>query len=215
MKRHAESLFVSLPAVLVLSIILFAAKIGAEQIVRAQDDVFTNIAYPIHLSAPAQEIRGGSIVSLTDTGYVLAHMENDEDMIGVISDEPGLFYQGDVVDQNAYLVNGGTTYILVNTTNGAIVKGDHITSSETPGVGVKAMRSGKVIGRALENYDGTSVGKISANIKPEMFEIRSESANLVTSPVSTPSEWWYVLALVIIIFSAIAAFLFWKKTQKS
>lgn len=214
MKRHTKSLLISLPIFLSFSIVFLFVKNGTETFVQAQEDVFTNIAYPIHLNAPEQEIRGGSIVSLKDTGYKLTDVENDEDMIGVISDEPGVFYQGDVADQNAYLVNGGTTYILVNNTNGSIVKGDHITSSESPGVGVKAIRSGKVIGRALENYDGAGIGKISANIKPEVFEIRSDRASLITSSTPISSVWWYVLIGVILISSVFSGFILWRKTRK-
>lgn len=214
MKRHTKSLLISLPIFLSFSIVFLFVKNGTETFVQAQEDVFTNIAYPIHLNAPEQEIRGGSIVSLKDTGYKLTDVENDEDMIGVISDEPGVFYQGDVADQNAYLVNGGTTYILVNNTNGSIVKGDHITSSESPGVGVKAIRSGKVIGRALESYDGAGIGKISANIKAEIFEIRSDRASLITSLTPVSPVWWYVLTVVMLISSVVSGFILWRKTRK-
>lgn len=215
MKRHTKSLLKSLLTFLSLSVVLLFAESGTKSLVRAQEDVFTNIAYPIHLNAPEQEIKGGSIVSLKDSGYMLAGVENDEDMIGVISEEPGVFYQGDVVDQNAYLASGGTTYILVNTTNGSILKGDHITSSESAGVGVKAIRSGKVIGRALESYDGAGVGKISANIKPEMFESQSDRANkITTTPVLASPVSWNMLVIVIVIFSVVSGFILWRKTHK-
>jgi hypothetical protein len=56
----------------------------------------------------------------------------------------------------------------VCTEGGAIKKGDLIVSSSIAGVAMKAdldkVKPGQVIGKALENYDGTGVAKINVMV---------------------------------------------------
>ena len=49
----------------------------------------------------------------------------------------------------------GRVEVKVSTENGEIKIGDALTSSSTPGVAMKATKSGRVIGMALEPYDGS------------------------------------------------------------
>jgi hypothetical protein len=49
------------------------------------------------------------------------------------------------------IVKEGICYIKVNAENGKIMKGDLITSSSVPGIGMKATKSGMVVGIAIED----------------------------------------------------------------
>ncbi len=56
----------------------------------------------------------------------------------------------------------GHVYTKVSTENGVISRGDPLTSSSQRGVAMKATKAGRIVGYALESYDGTpKVGKPS------------------------------------------------------
>ncbi|MFH1601456.1 MAG: hypothetical protein ABIB61_00685, partial [Candidatus Shapirobacteria bacterium] len=59
----------------------------------------------------------------------------------------------------------GKVPVKVSTQNGAIKVGDPLTTSEIPGVAVKATGPGKIIGYALESFDGSV--KVSAGVREQ------------------------------------------------
>jgi hypothetical protein len=82
-----------------------------------------------------------------------------EDLIGVISSNPGLLLNsssssldgGSVShDDERPLVLAGRVPVKVSTAGGPIALGDRITASPTAGVGMKATKAGRIIGTALE-----------------------------------------------------------------
>lgn len=70
----------------------------------------------------------------------------------------------DVNTLNKAIVSNGFTYVRYNLENGPINKGDYITISSEPGVGMKAIESGFTVGVALENSDATA--------KPGLLKVR-------------------------------------------
>ena len=68
------------------------------------------------------------------------------------------------------IVRSGLANVNVTNANGAIKKGDYITTSATPGKVVKATISGYVLGTALENMT-EKTGVISVSLNPEYAEI--------------------------------------------
>lgn len=73
----------------------------------------------------------------------------------------GIYYENNAVPNGPIIrtnpfVSSGVTYVKYNSENGQIKKGDLITSSSTPGEGMKATQSGMVIGIALEDANGTT-----------------------------------------------------------
>lgn len=169
--------FRSLQIGFVAFISLFLLTSGGISVVIAQSEGFANIAYPIDVLNGGNTVAEGSIITLKSNGYTLASLEGDDDIVGVINNNPAVFYEQETT-KNTYLVGGGVSYVLVNTTNGPIKNGDYITSSTKAGVGVKALIGGKVVGRALEGYAGNKTGKILAEIKPERVEISTYEANI-------------------------------------
>ncbi len=85
----------------------------------------------------------------------------DRRISGAVSTKPG-FLLGSGGD--APVVLGGRVPIKVTVANGVIRPGDPITTSERPGVGMKATRAGMILGRALQVAEAD--GTIEVFIKP-------------------------------------------------
>jgi|GEM_PF-5730755 len=71
----------------------------------------------------------------------------------------------------------GRVPVKVSLENGPIQVGDYITSSSQSGVGMKADKPGRVVGTALENFDGSEVGKIMVFISPDTFYFGRDQSN--------------------------------------
>ena len=83
----------------------------------------------------------------------------DKAMIGVVpSNEPAKIFGDSQTDHDTLISLGGRMPVKVATVNGDIQPGDFITSSDIPGVGMKAAKPGVVIGRALTSlYSGPAI----------------------------------------------------------
>lgn len=91
----------------------------------------------------------------------------DENLMGVVSTRPGMTLgpndgstpgyssQSEAGTTVVPIALSGRVPVKVNAEGGAIKKGDYITASSTPGVGMRATKAGKVIGQALEDWDPT------------------------------------------------------------
>ncbi|MGE5042123.1 MAG: peptidoglycan DD-metalloendopeptidase family protein [Candidatus Levyibacteriota bacterium] len=110
-------------------------------------------------------VNPGDIVSLGENPgeAVPASMPNDRKLLGVVSESPGLILgQADSGSQPVAL--SGRVKVRVNDSGGPIKIGDPITSSDIPGVGMRAASPGKIIGTAMENYSGSGEAKIMVNV---------------------------------------------------
>ncbi len=106
-------------------------------------------------------------------------------LMGVISTAPAAVYGDEIFSASENprpVALVGRVPVKVNLENGPIKAGDFITSSSTPGVGMKATKSGPVIGQALDKYDGNNeIGTIIVFIKPTNYngaEIDDQLAGL-------------------------------------
>jgi len=107
-----------------------------------------------------EEFEKGMLLSLSSSSSTFSKSSKpyDEKLIGVATfDAQGI----------AKPVILGKFEVLVSGVNGKIEIGDPITSSHIPGVAMKATNPGRIIGIALENYDGEGIGKIMAFINPQ------------------------------------------------
>lgn len=103
--------------------------------------------------------------------------------IGIISTKPGITLNSDVKTDSEHpylfpLALSGRVPVKVNTENGEIHAGDFITSSSIPGVGMKATRSGMVVGKALENYsvsDTRAINKIMIFVNPTFYNALADA----------------------------------------
>lgn len=65
----------------------------------------------------------------------------------------------------------GQVYTKVSTMNGNIIPGDPLTSSSIPGVAVKAVSAGQIVGKAMEALECTSCeGKILVSISVSWYD---------------------------------------------
>ncbi|MDP3997756.1 MAG: hypothetical protein U1C49_02325 [Candidatus Andersenbacteria bacterium] len=112
------------------------------------------------------EVNDGQIVALEQGKHVLAHEAYSGDVYGVVNLKPAVAYS-QIGRDNAYpIVASGTTKVLVSAKNGNIEPGDYITSSDDPGIGMKATEAGFVLGTASEAFsaDQGETGLISVVI---------------------------------------------------
>jgi hypothetical protein len=101
----------------------------------------------------------GNIVSVEpnyNKGVVQTSKEYQNDILGVISTKPGIVIGNNTKaegDKRAVILAlAGRVPTKVSIENGAIEPGDPITSSSIEGVGMKAIKPGRVVGVALEGY---------------------------------------------------------------
>ena len=118
----------------------------------------------------------GDVVSIDSTlaaGVKRSSMAYDRELVGVVSTKPALVMGG----RNSEGVTGvpvalsGRIPVKVSTENGRVKAGDLLTSSNIPGVAMKAMKAGKIIGQALQdfNYPDGEVGLIIAFVNTSYF----------------------------------------------
>lgn len=105
----------------------------------------------------------GEIVALSKQANIVTRSGSayQKNIIGVYSKSPGLLIGGQAVlgGSNSLTNNQipvalvGRVPVKVSDENGSIQVGDYLTSSSTPGVAMKAVKPGPVIGQALEPID--------------------------------------------------------------
>lgn len=163
-------------------------------------------------------VRDGDIVSLSPEGYILSKTVYDPLMVGVVALTPAMHIKSENLGKTYPLLSSGNAYVNVSTGNGDINKGDLITSSGTPGVGVKANQSGYVLGSALQDFRADSprdVGQIAISLNPSFHTSKQVSRNLsdilnlgTLATYEQPSVIFkYIVAAIIIILSFIIGFI--------
>ncbi|MEK7554852.1 MAG: hypothetical protein AAB518_02620, partial [Patescibacteria group bacterium] len=113
----------------------------------------TLMSYAFGSSTPRSRIAAKSATVLSDSA-----------LLGVVTDAESSAWnsgRGDVT-----VAIGGRALVRVSNTEGQIRSGDYLTSSDMSGIAVKAIGSGMVLGRALENFDGADGETILAEINP-------------------------------------------------
>lgn len=102
-----------------------------------------------------EDVQDGHIIATTEEGAALANIPYDGHVIGVVARDAAIIISGtDVDEENGVpVVSNGRVFIQVASQAGPIERGDLLTTSTIPGVAVKAVESGYVLGSALEDYD--------------------------------------------------------------
>lgn len=185
--------------------------------VKAQD---ISLGIANYLQINGSNVKDGSIVSSSQGGYTLSKTEYDPRVVGVVAKNPAVSFNLDASAPNTYpVVTAGNVLINVTSQNGSIKKGDLLTTSKLPGVGMKATNTGYVLGTALADYQAsskTAVGQIpvslnlhysytSARLKTSLLDIAQLSV-LATyeSPVMV---FRYFIAGVVVVLSIIFGFM--------
>ncbi len=114
-------------------------------------------------TTPGVILEPGDIVKIDNGRLNKSTVQHDSKVMGIISTSPGITLGSDDYINVAKLALNGRIPTKVSTQNGPIYEGDYLTTSTIPGVAVKAITPGIVIGKALESYteqDTNKVGKI-------------------------------------------------------
>lgn len=172
----------------------------------------------VSISTDNNEGNPGDIVSYQNGKYTLARKIYDSGMFGVIVEDPATSLVDTNLSQYKLISSFGETLVNVSARDGEIKEGDLLTSSDIPGVAVKAEESGQILGVALEGYNPTNseeIGKIwvFVDIKTSFIE-KAMRKNLLdvlrtslTSPFMTPIEALrYLLAIAIVFTSFLIGF---------
>ncbi len=121
------------------------------------------------------EVKDGDIVASSTGGFYLSKYPYDSAVIGVVSVNPAVFfdfYGGSETSKKYPVILSGTVKVNVTGMNGPIRKGDIVTTSSTPGVGMRADKSGYALGVALEDFEPPnpeSLGKINVTLNIRYF----------------------------------------------
>jgi F0F1-type ATP synthase membrane subunit c/vacuolar-type H+-ATPase subunit K len=170
-----------------------------------------------------KNIKDGNILSTSPQGAILANTPGDPQVLGVVSRDAAIILNNSGTD-GVPVISTGTVYVLVSTKEGIIKKGDLITTSTLPGIGVKAVKSGYVLGNALEDYDNPDpkqIDKIAVdldlhyfNSKPTLLGSLSDIFKIALLPTKdAPAPIFkYIVAAGVVLASFILAFLSFGRT---
>ena len=170
-----------------------------------------------------KNVPDGSIVTSSQKGFTLSKVQYDPFMIGVVTINPAVAFDGGQINAKYPVTTSGNAYVLVNGSNGPIKKGDVITSSNKPGVGMRAVKSGYVLGTALEDFTPTKptdVKKIQLTLNFHhaigVLAIRNKLSDIFRlSEIATYEEpttvFKYVAAILIVVVSFILGFIFFGR----
>lgn len=187
------------------------AAISLESTGVQQSDLSQGIATPLRIKEDDAE--DGDIISFTQGVYGLSTQSFDANVFGVVSVDAPLTIGILKKDGSLPVVSSGRSRVRVSTIRGLIHKGDFITTSVIPGIGVKADdSSGYVLGVATEDFtekDQEKIGKIPVAIAIHMrtLPVQSTPRSRVTLR--------YLLSFVIAIGSIIVGFIYFGKVARS
>lgn len=170
------------PRTLILASVIVLLTVFALVIVQSASSQLNNQDFSgiaLTLDLIDEDVQEGQIVSVTENGFELSKNEYDSGIYGVVTSSPALAIENVPTEGLSHVVYAGDSLVLVSTENGDIKKFDLITTSSTPGVGMKATRNGYVLGAALEDYSQDSPGLIAVNIDPHFnSELTGTSRNV-------------------------------------
>ena len=183
-------------SVLIIFSFLFFESIFAQ--------TFPSIAKNFEISDT--ESKTGDIISQTDEGFIRSRTAYDENVVGVVGENPILVF-GKATTSTLPVVTWGETLTRVSDVNGEIKKGDFITSSPSPGVGQKLTQTGWAVGRALEDLkekEGLIKVKIDIRFvsspgtgKPTLRDFFSLVFENLERPENFPTFLKYLFALLL------------------
>lgn len=190
------------------------------------------IAYPVEIEvSEGQTIENGMIVSQNNGKYTLSTEAYDRSIIGAINIFPKIEFTETINSNKTPVISSGVTQVLVSGESGPISQGNHIAASNTPGVGMKATKSGFTLGIATESFDGTTAeeqGLIKVRItkdftfgedSPDSETIGNRLRDIVSisaiAAIDDPQVVFkYVVAAIILISAILVAFISFSRTSQ-
>lgn len=165
-----------------------------------------------------KDVKDGHIISSSSLGPIKTIIPYDPQILGVVSADAAIVLS--ISGENGVpVVSNGNVFVLVNTKNGEIKKGDLLTSSTTPGIGVKATKDGYMLGTAMADYkssDPNKEGKIPVSLNLHYFNAKPTLAGTLTdifklallpTKDSPAPIFKYIVAALVLIASLVLGFL--------
>ncbi len=165
------------------------------------------------------DIRTGNIISSKGTGgFMLSSAPYDPAMVGVVAENPAILIHIGEEGGRFPVVSTGNAYVNVSLENGDIQEGDPITTSSIRGVGMRASKSGYIIGNATEDFSSSNKDEVrpinvAINIRYQNPKITVQSklsdiSNLSAAALSEEplTVFKYVVAGIVIVLSFIIGF---------
>lgn len=150
---------VRIRSMLLITLVIFSLFIAPalHSVVSAQEGVSDGVSTSVPIADRDASV--GKIVSLSDGTFHLATIEYDKFLFGIITTRSAIAFTHKNAPNDIPVLTSGTTKVVVTNSNGAIKKGDAVTSSTMPGVGMKATRPGNIVGFAMENFNPPKKGQ--------------------------------------------------------
>ncbi|NTU46075.1 hypothetical protein HGA88_00420 [Candidatus Roizmanbacteria bacterium] len=203
---------VSLVSILLLFVftgLVYARNISAQN---------TSLGVASYVQINGKNVEDGMIISSTATGFIPSKRAYDGTIAGVITNHPAVSFQIDTTTGKFALVSSGNSYVLVSGANGAIKKGDLITTSTTPGVGMKVKKAGYVLGTALEDFGptkSTDVKRIGVNLNIHLYTTQTSvqshlldifNLSAIAAIEEPLSAFKYVISGLVVVLSCVLGF---------
>ncbi len=211
--RNIPAAFFVLWSVLILTSVPVKAQVSSSGIAKT-------------VAIKADNVVEGDIICQEGDLFVPCNSEYATEIIGVVTENPAASFEENT--ESGYLVlSDGKAVVRVSTANGNIKKGDPITSSARPGVGIIALKNGYVLGSSLEDYSSDNpdtVGTVLVHLNIHTAAgISGSRSNLVaalregmTSAVFEPLDSLrYLLAALILLLSFVLGFAYFGRVSKT
>lgn len=132
-----------------------------------------SLDFAISYDVVDSEAVDGDILITTDKGLVRADGPDSTQMFGVLQSSPLIVVEVEGDTSQQPIARTGVASVNITNEGGNIKRGDYITSSATPGKGMKAQYSGYVIGTALNdfNFNNETEAQIPVALRIEFAEI--------------------------------------------
>ena len=196
--------------------------------VRAQEDSAivgtATMGVARQIMTQEQDIKDGAILSTAENGAVPSSKPFDSQVVGVVSRDAAIVFATSSSENSVPVISYGEVYMLVSSQSGPIKRGDILTTSTIPGVGVKATKSGYVLGAALEDFDSADpqeIGKIAVDLNLHYFNSKSpfpgslsDIFKIALLPTKEgPSAWFkYLVAAAVTLSSFVLGYLTFGRT---
>ena len=168
----------------------------------------TNLTLPIDAYMTAYKLTGadlaevyytsdpgvspGDVISISGNGVSQVKKSSvayESNAIGIVSTRPGqVVGENDGTGHTVLVGLSGRVPVKVTSENGAIIPGDYLTASNTPGKAMKATRAGQIIGQALTGYSASEDGQLVAFIKNSYFDGKRADVQIVLDSVQLAGQ---------------------------
>jgi len=171
-----------------------------------------------------RDVEIGSVITQNKDGsFSKSRKPYDTQAKGVVVANPEIYVKSDSGDRSFAVANTGNARVLVNTSNGAIKRGDLLRTSTTPGVAVRSDKSGFVIGTSLQEYSNENRSQnalinaeIDIHFAPSPSSLSSSLTDIFSLSALAAYEqplivFKYVLAALITLLSFVFGFFYFGR----